>query len=146
VVDASVLTKCFIAEDGSRAALQLLRDHPKLLAPSLSRMEVAAAICRHARKGFIPAEEAKDKCRQWFGLLTTDAVVLTPDEELIEGAIHLAVTFKHPLQDCLYLELMRHVNGQLVTADRKFHKRVSSSYVDVQLLEGVPTAGESEAV
>jgi predicted nucleic acid-binding protein len=137
VADASVLAKCFVAEEGSTEALQLLREYRTLIAPALSRTEVAAAICRHARRGSIPGDEAKEKCRAWFDLLTTDAIELVPDEELIEGAIHLSVTLKHPLQDCLYLQLMRRDGGRLITADRKFYRRVGPVYPDVVLLPGL---------
>ncbi|HLW68694.1 MAG TPA: type II toxin-antitoxin system VapC family toxin [Gemmataceae bacterium] len=145
VLDASVLAKCFVLEEGSHEALHLLRQNTKILAPGLSRIEVAAAICRHARQGKIPADEAKAKCREWFDFLNTDTIELMPDNELLEPAIHLSVTLKHPLQDCLYLEVMRRSNGQLVTADRKFHRRVSPMYVDVQLLPGLSAGNGHEA-
>jgi len=135
VVDASVLAKLYLPEDGSDAALALLRAQPRLLAPSLIRLEVAAAICRHVRKGLLPAADAEQKCQAWFQLLKTDAVELLSDDELTNGAIHLSVTLAHPLQDCLYLEAMRKVNGTLITADRKFHTRVAPVYVDVRLLD-----------
>jgi predicted nucleic acid-binding protein len=145
VLDASVLAKCFVLEEGSHETIRLLRQNPKFLAPGLCRIEVAAAICRHARQGKIPADEAKAKCKEWFDLLQGETIELIPDTDLMEGAIHLSVTLKHPLQDCLYLEAMRRSNGQLITADRKFHKRVSPMYVDVQLLAGLSAGNGHEA-
>jgi predicted nucleic acid-binding protein len=142
VVDASVLAKCYLNEPGSCEALALLEQNPKVFAPALVREEVAAAICRRVRLGDIEADDGKAKCRKWFELLATDTVELTPNSELLDGAIHLAVTLKNPLQDCLYLEVMRRCNGSLITADETFHKRVSPVYPGVQLLvTGKPKRG-----
>jgi predicted nucleic acid-binding protein len=141
VVDASVLAKCFLPEEGSDAALALLEGPTHLTAPALIRVEVAAAICRPVRAGKLTEDEAKAKCRSWFDLLTTDVIDLIDDQELLADAVHLSATLKHPLQDCLYLEAMRRVGGELVTADRKFHAKVSPIYGDVRLLVGLPSAG-----
>jgi predicted nucleic acid-binding protein len=138
VVDASVLAKCFLPEDGSEAALALLEGRSHLSAPALIRIEVAAAICRPVRAGKLTADEAEAKCRSWFELLTTDLIDLIDDQALLSDAAHLSVTLKHPLQDCLYLEAMRRLGGELLTADRKFHDRVSPIYGDVRLLGGSP--------
>jgi len=145
VLDASVIAKCFVLEEGSHEALKLLRQNRKVLAPGLCRVEVAAAICRHVRQGKLPADEGKAKCQEWFDLLNTDTVELVPDNDLINDAIHLSVTIKHSLQDCLYLEVMRRVNAPLITADRPFYKRVSPVYVDVKMLKGLRPEGGSEA-
>lgn len=135
VVDASVAVKWFLPEQGAAEAQAILSRPEKLTAPSLIRVEVAAAITRKVRSGELDAEEAEEVCRFWMRGLSSGVVTLSPDEENLETAIKFAIQIRHPLQDCLYLALAQRVDGILVTADLRFAARARDCYGKVERLE-----------
>jgi predicted nucleic acid-binding protein len=63
VVDASVAAKWFVAKDETPHAHGLLNDTWKLLAPTLIRFEVHAALTRHFRTSKAPEAEVRQACR-----------------------------------------------------------------------------------
>jgi predicted nucleic acid-binding protein len=136
VVDASVAAKWLLPEPGQAEADALLRDSSALLAPALIRQEVASAVTRRVRLGTMPPEEARERYRTWSGLLRDGALVLMPDEELLDQAVELSVHLKHSLPDCLYLAAAQRRRVPLITADRTFHDRAVASYPDIRLLPG----------
>jgi predicted nucleic acid-binding protein len=134
VVDASVAVKWFLPEHGAEAAHSLLLGHEKLVAPTLIRIEVAAAITRKVRLGELPVEDAEATCDLWLRALLRGVVTLRPDEDNLETAVKLALQIRHPLQDCLYLALAQRDGGSLITADPKFAERAGRIYPNVELL------------
>jgi predicted nucleic acid-binding protein len=135
-VDASVAAKGLLPEPGQAEADALLRGTSGLLAPALIRLEVAAAITRRGRTAAMPDEEVRERYRNWIALLQDRAVVLLPDEELLDQAADLAILLKHPLQDCLYLAAAQRHKVPLITADPKFQQRAVTLFPDVTLLPG----------
>lgn len=135
VVDASVAVKWFLPEQGAAEAQAILSRPEKLIAPSLIRVEVAAAITRKVRLGELEAGEAEEVCHFWMRALSSGVVTLSPDEANLDTAIKLAIQIRHPLQDCLYLALAQRVDGLLVTADPKFAARAHDCYEKVERLE-----------
>jgi predicted nucleic acid-binding protein len=134
VVDASVATKWFLAEDETPLANALLDGTQKLFAPPLIRIEVYAAITRRFRNGDAPEVEVRQACRDWTEMLDEGILTLlasAPDELL---TIDLALQLKHPFQDCLYLALAQRLQAPLVTADPKFIKRTAGLFPAVQPL------------
>ena len=139
IVDASVVLKWFLPEEGSREAIALQTGPHNLAAPSLIRMEVAGGICR-ATRGNAPRlskAEADQLNTRWLDVLDQRILELVPDETLLKEACSLAVSLSHPLADCLYLELAHRWNIPLVTADRVFHDRVAEHFPGVRMLKGI---------
>lgn len=134
VVDASVATKWFLAEDDTPLANVLLNGTEKLFAPSLIRIEVYAAITRRFRNGQAPEAEVRQACRDWSEMLDEGLLTLLTSKSDEPLAIDLAVQLKHPFQDCLYLALAERLQAPLVTADPKFIKRTAGLYPAVQPL------------
>ncbi len=137
VIDANIAAKWLLPERGQAEADALLRDASGLLAPSIIRMEVAAAITRRVRQGKMPVEEAREHYQNWLGLLRDGVIGLVPDEDLLDQAVALSMQIKHALQDCLYLAAAQQYRVALVTADETFHRRASPAFPAVQLLAGV---------
>jgi predicted nucleic acid-binding protein len=134
VVDASIATKWFLAEDDTPLANVLLQGTQKLFAPPLIRIEVHAAITRRFRNGEAPEAEVRQACRDWSEMLDEGILTLLasePDEPL---AIDLAIQLKHPFQDCLYLALAQRLSAPLVTADPKFIARTAGRFPAIQAL------------
>jgi len=136
VLDASVAAKAYLEEAGSDEAIALVTGEQRLLAPELIRVEVAAALCRRARKGELADDEAKLRCEHWLARLQKGLFRLTPDHDLLSDAIELSGGLKHPLQDCLYLAAARRFDVPLITADRSFRDRAFPFDSRVALLAG----------
>lgn len=136
VIDASVAVKWFLPEPGEDAAQQVLAAGEELTAPSLIRVEVAAAILRKARFKEIEEQEAQMTTRLWFQALVDGVVTLVPDEADLPEAVRVALALKHPLQDCLYLAVAKRLGAPLITADQKFAAKASAAYPNVRLLAG----------
>jgi predicted nucleic acid-binding protein len=136
VVDASVAAKWLLPEPGQAEAEALLRDASALLAPAIIRVEVASAVTRRARLGSMPTDEVHRHYSNWSGLLRDGAVVLLPDEELLDQAVEWSIRIKHSLPDCLYLAAAQRHRVPLITADRKFHERAIASYPEIRMLPG----------
>lgn len=49
-----------------------------------------------------------------------------PDSELLDAALRLALAFRHPVYDCLYLACAQRENVPLLTADASFHQALQT--------------------
>ena len=134
VVDASVAVKWLLPEPGDAAAQELLASEERLVAPSLIRTEVAAALARRARFGEIEPRDAETAMGLWLQTLRDGVIGLVADEADLVTALKLAVELSHPLQDCLYLALAERLGAPLVTADKKFVVKARASHALVRVL------------
>ena len=134
VVDASVAVKWLLPEPGDAAAQELLASEERLVAPSLIRTEVAAALARRARFREIEPCDAEAAMGLWLQTLRDGVIGLVADEADLATALRLAVELSHPLQDCLYLALAERLGAPLVTADQKFVVKARASHALVRLL------------
>ena len=50
---------------------------------------------------------------------------IVPIEELIDGALALARDVRHPLYDCVYLQLALQLDAQMITADQKLSDQLA---------------------
>lgn len=114
VVDASVVAKWVLAEDGSDRA-NALRDEPGLIAPSLLASEVGNALWKAVRRGDIAREDAVAALRSVLGPFDE----LVPSEALHTRALELAIDLRHPIYDCFYLALTEREAATLITADQR---------------------------
>jgi hypothetical protein len=116
VVDASVAAKWFITEPDSAVADGLLTSGETLFAPSFLMTELANIIWKRClRAGLPPAV--------WQQAQEGIAAAMTLSElghELNQEAFDLAVAYRHPVYDCLYLALASQLDCRVVTADRRF--------------------------
>lgn len=134
VVDASVVLKWLIEEEGSEAALSL-RDS-SLMAPALLRIEVANVLRTLTAREAITAIEAEDL----FALLQTAPVtIVEPDDALERRALAMALALRHPVYDCVYLALAERMGRTLVTADRRFLRAIEGFDVSAISLEVLPS-------
>ena len=134
VVDASVAVKWLLPEPGDAAAQELLASEERLVAPSLIRTEVAAALARRARFREIEPRDAETAIGLWLQTLRDGVIGLVADEADLATALRLAMELSHPLQDCLYLALAERLGAPLVTADKKFVAKARASHALVRLL------------
>jgi predicted nucleic acid-binding protein len=134
VIDASVAVKWLLPEPGDAAAQELLASEERLVAPSLIRTEVAAALARRARFREIEPRDAETAMGLWLQTLRDGVIGVVADEADLVPALRLAVELSHPLQDCLYLALAERLGAPLVTADKKFVAKARASHTLVRVL------------
>jgi predicted nucleic acid-binding protein len=113
VIDASVVIKWVIEEDGTREALSLLRH--RLFAPELLAAECANALWKKTRRSELTPNEAGVAAR----LLQRADIELAPMRALFAPAAELAIELDHPAYNCIYLALAEALSCDLVTADYK---------------------------
>jgi len=114
VIDASVVVKWILDEEGQDAAIALRAQ--SLVAPSLWLIEAANVLWRRARLGHITSLEAEDFLAQ----LSTAPITTVPSDRDLPHALNLANELRHPIYDCLYLATALRENAHVVTADKRF--------------------------
>jgi predicted nucleic acid-binding protein len=119
VVDASVVVKWVVEEDGTPEALTLRRQ-ATLIAPELLVAECANILWKKASRNELSKKEALLAAR----LLQSCDVELVPTRFLLEAATRMSIELKHPAYDCLYLALAVERDCRFVTADERFLRKL----------------------
>lgn len=112
VVDASIVVKWVVEEEGTEDALALRRK-AKLIAPDLLAAECANILWKKVRRGELSIDEAVFAAK----LLQRADLEFLATRPLLEGATRWAIELDHPAYDCVYLALALARDCQLVTAD-----------------------------
>ncbi len=120
VVDASVVIKWVVQEEGSDAAVRLI-EGPTLSAPDLLIPECANILWKKVRREELTCEEAVLAAE----LLMRADIELVPTRALMSAALRLAVDLGHAAYDCMYLALAMERGDTFVTADGKFARLVA---------------------
>jgi len=120
IVDASVAVKWVFQEEGSDRAAALLTGHA-LAAPAFWLIEAGNALWRRVQRGELTAEAADER----IAVLAEAPVRALDIQTLVPDALKFASELGHPVYDCLYLAAAMQCQGQVVTADRRFHAVVN---------------------
>lgn len=123
VVDASVAVKWFVQEDLRDAARELVRGGHSLHAPDWVVIEVGHAALKKWLAGQIDPAQARTMIRQLPAMIAH----LYESTALIERALTIAMTTRHPVYDCLYLACAEISGGVVVTADQRFCQSVADT-------------------
>lgn len=129
VVDASVVAKWVLTEDGSDRA-NALRTENGLIAPSLLASEVGNALWKAERRGDITRNDAIAAIKSILSPFDS----LVPSEDLHTRALELAIDLRHPIYDCFYLALAEREDATLVTADARLAMVAKKTKVAVRKL------------
>jgi predicted nucleic acid-binding protein len=120
VIDASIVIKWVVEEDGTAEALALRRAYDKLLAPDLLVSECANVLWKKVARGQLTPEEAQLAAR----LIASAEIELVETRAFLETATMLAIKLSHPAYDCTYLALATAQGCSFVTADQGFVRKV----------------------
>lgn len=123
VLDASVVAKCFVREEGSGEALEALGRAGELIAPDLLVAELSNVAWKKVRRGEIDATHAARMVRAVPSMF----VRLVPSATLVARALEIALELDHPVYDCLYLALAEAEDATLVTDDGRLRARAAST-------------------
>lgn len=119
VIDASVVIKWVVEEDGTELALAL-RHETRLIAPDLLVPECANILWKKVQRKELSKDEALLAAR----LLQSAEIELVPARAFMEIATRIAIELDHPAYDCLYLGLAVDNDCQLVTADERLVNKI----------------------
>ena len=124
VVDASVVIKWVLNEEGRPPALRLLQLYQDgvttLLAPRLLFVETGNVLWKHVQRGSLDAPQAM----QAFDRLMSNAPVLASPARLESAALRLALAHRQTAYDSLYLALAIERQCELITADARLFSAV----------------------
>jgi predicted nucleic acid-binding protein len=125
-VDASLVIKWLVPEEGSEEALQLFRAWKKketpLLAPSLIDYEVGTALRQKIVRGLLQS----DDLFPIIDLYQRLGLHLHHLEGFVSKAVAVAATLHQPtIYDVSYLLLAKEQGAEFVTADERFCKSAS---------------------
>lgn len=122
VIDASVLIKTVVEEQGSAQALALLASGAAV-APDLIMPECANILWKKIRRGEFAVEEAKLAAQ----ILQRAEFEIAPSRMLAEQAVEYSAMLDHAAYDCVYLALARMRELQFVTADTRLISKLNAA-------------------
>ncbi|MBV8473603.1 MAG: type II toxin-antitoxin system VapC family toxin, partial [Hyphomicrobiales bacterium] len=137
VVDASVVIKWVVEEEGTQHAL-VLRGAARLIAPDLLVAECANILWKKVQRGELTREEA-DLAAQ---LIERADIELFPMRGLLHDATRIAIEISHPAYDCIYLALAMATNARFVTADERLLQKLRF-HADTRLTAAVVSLAEA---
>jgi predicted nucleic acid-binding protein len=136
VVDASILVKLVLPEEGSEAAADLMAatasgDAPRRAAPELIYLQCTNIFWKRVRRGEISAELATTKLAQLLAL----PLAAWPSQRLVQPALILAIDLSLSVYDATYLALAQSLDVPLITADVSLRQKARAAGHDVRLLD-----------
>jgi predicted nucleic acid-binding protein len=137
VVDASVAVKWLFEEPDSDRAEALLNsaeeNRLKLVAPMILAAEIANALWKRMRRGDMDRQKTLETGVRFEEICP----LLLPIDDVVQRALELAVDFRHPVYDCLYVALAEELPGGLVTADERLYRAFARDFPQVHLLRNM---------
>lgn len=115
VVDASVVVKWLLPEEGWRKARELTDGTRDIHVPEFALLEVDNVLCTYLRRGDLTMAEVLDARAK----LPQTPLRLHPLLDLRDEAFAIASQTGRSCHDCLYVALAMALAGRVVTADRR---------------------------
>lgn len=116
VLDASVVLKWFLIEEGTQEALELKKEYEageiSIAAPDLLIYEVINVLRFKKHFSEIILKKSLDS------LIALNLELFSPSEHIIEESIHISCHTNLSIYDCSYLALSHQLNTLLITTDK----------------------------
>ncbi|HLE49951.1 MAG TPA: type II toxin-antitoxin system VapC family toxin [Patescibacteria group bacterium] len=122
VVDASIIVKLLIEEDGSAVVRELVKKE-EMVVPDLLFIEVANTLATKTRLSPVQVKEGLELVYE-LGLRVENT-----DKKLLVEAAAMAKQKGTAVYDMLYAVLAKRLGVELMTADRKFVSRTKFDFV-----------------
>lgn len=140
--DTSVLVKCYVREDGTPRALELLGRYA-VVSSTIAPVELTSALRRHRQRGGISADDlvevdARIRAeRSFWTLIAVEAAVLGRAEALTRAAGVKTLDALH-LASAMVLLAETGASIPFLTADRQQRRAATALGLDVIFVEEVP--------
>lgn len=133
IVDANLATYWFVKSPFSTPASRYLNE-PVLSAPGLIRIEVASALIKYYRAGFLNRNQVHG------GLENLDSVIteFVDEADILASAVEISMELNHPTYDCLYLALAMQRMQKFATADKRLATLASKLSIETELIRPIP--------
>jgi predicted nucleic acid-binding protein len=129
VVDASVIIKAFVAEEGSAQAALIWSSESFLAVPAHALAEVGEALRKKRARGEITEEQLSEICLAMPGSFLAIGL-----DDLFAAAMEIARQVPIGFYDCLYLASAERLDCLLVTADAKLVSAAAGSIWQPRIL------------
>jgi len=140
VIDASVITKCFITEDYSDKAMEVIDAHVRgnlsLSAPSLIVYEIGNVFWKHPQ---ISSEKACAFIGRFLDLQIS-LVHIWSDVGLLRSVCTLAKARNVTFYDASYLSLAERDETKLLTADEDIRNRMPDTVIPLREFDTVKSS------
>ena len=131
-VDASVVVKWFVEEDGSGDARRLIRGQRQdFIAPDLLLLEIANAFLKKVRRGEISRAAVETAVNA-----VPAFVRLLPSMRLFDEALELAFRHQCAIYDSVYVALALGQGCQFITADERLYNGLRPHFGETMLWLG----------
>ena len=133
-VDASVLIKWFVLEEGEEAAARLWKrflEGAELWLPESWSLDVASVLAGKVEAGLMSGEEADELLRQAMGL----PAGVVPPGAVVRRALYMAEELGVSVSEAVYLAVAEHGETEFYTADRELYERVRERFAAARLVE-----------
>lgn len=131
ILDASVILKWFIDEEGTEEALAIKRQYEfgeiDIVEPDLLIYETANVL-RYNK--YFSESAIKTAVKSLYDMRIK---FLTPSVSVMDYAIHISLKTNLSIYDCVYASLSMKLSSSLITADKKLHSRIKP-YIPAKLL------------
>ena len=128
VVDSSVVIKWFVTEPLSEEARRVLEGYQSgaltLIAPDLLAAEIGNIVWKKFRLQGL----AKQDAEQIIAAFRELNIELTPNVELLEDALRIAMTHERTVYDSMYIALSEREKCVFITADERLVNAVSKAF------------------
>ena len=135
VLDASVALKWYIEENDTREAIQLkdrIFKEPALVAvPELFFVESANVVWK---KCALRGELSKIDAQEIFRAVSKLPFQTVPDQEVLSGALRIALKHSISVYDAVYLETAMKLDARFVTADYALVEKLKSSKLSESMI------------
>jgi predicted nucleic acid-binding protein len=115
VLDASVLIKLYINEEGSRRAVAAVKKAEALVAPDLLWSEAGNILWKYVRRGDLDLDAGQSMLRDMLQM----PIAITASSGLVEQAFEIATQTDRTVYDSLYLALAVQTKSVMLTADQR---------------------------
>jgi predicted nucleic acid-binding protein len=122
VIDASVIVKAFVEEEGSAEASEVFFSENVLAAPAHALAEVGEVLCRKLKAGDLAAGQLSEILAALPGAVPTVQL-----DEILEQAVLTAEATGTSVYDCLYLVTAMRNACSFVTADQRLVRKLAGT-------------------
>lgn len=138
-VDASLVIKWLLNEEGSDTAIELLdrwkKEGNQLIAPGLIDYEIGSVLRKKILRGLLQPEDLLPL----FDLYKQMDLLLFHLSDLVSQSVPLAGLLNQPtIYDVAYLLIAKQQDADFITADEKFCRRAQTLYPFVKYYRDLP--------